>query len=73
MEDNLRAWSKSKSYHELIESADDYTFYVETQIYGQLDLSDVDRILVPTKSEVGAVRKRLDAMGFTDIEVKARW
>ena len=49
MRGNLKAWSESKDYKDLIRAADLSHEYIETQIFSRVRLFDIDRIMVASR------------------------
>ena len=62
-----QAWGKTHDYKDLADAAG--SRYVETQIFGKLDMNDVDAVIVESKKELRNLRRLLDRKGHKDIDV----
>ena len=61
-------WAQTRDYKDLAD-AGGQTPYVETQIFGKLDMSDVDAVIVESKKAAVSLRRALDRAGYKDTPI----
>ena len=63
-------WGRTKHFLDLVRAKPGAP-YIETQIFGDLRLGDVDSILVESKKYAKTLRRALDRAGHRGIEIEA--
>ena len=63
-----KEWAESRDYKDL-SAAGGHPPYIETQIFGELTMADVDAIIVESKKAMKRLRRDLDKAGFQDVEI----